>query len=124
MITALVGLLLFQKHIATTRHIDLATNNSLEVLLGYAIKLRLHLRQFGSLFSGRLLEAFNLLLQSLNLRLQILDLILAGTILLLDIVPELLDGKHITVVGDGYTTHTVGNSLIHQTRNTRLTIKQ
>ena len=51
------------------------------------------------------------------------DLITLLTVLLLDIVIELLDTEHITVIGQSDAGHTVGHSLIDQTSYTRLTVK-
>ena len=39
------------------------------------------------------------------------------------IVVKLLDAKHIAVVGNGHASHSVGNSLIYQAFDTRLSIE-
>ena len=44
-------------------------------------------------------------------------------ILLIYIIKEFLDTKHITVIGYSNTFHTIGNSLIHQLGDRRLSVQ-
>jgi hypothetical protein len=39
------------------------------------------------------------------------------------VVVKLLDAEHIAMIGNGHTTHTVGNSLVYKPLNARLTIE-
>ena len=55
--------------------------------------------------------------------LQILYLTVSTAILLIYIVEEFLDTEHITMVCYGYTFHSISHSLVYQTWNRRLAIK-
>ena len=71
-ITTLVNLTLTQSH-TTTCHIDLTANDSLKILLGQSVILRLELRQLSLLLRGSLATIDNSL-QLLNLGLSLLDI--------------------------------------------------
>ena len=39
------------------------------------------------------------------------------------IVVKLLDAEHVTMVSDGHTPHTIGNSLVYQSLDARLAVQ-
>ena len=51
------------------------------------------------------------------------SLLLASFIDATNIVVELLDAEHVTMVSDGHTLHTIGNSLVNQSLDARLAIQ-
>ena len=118
-ISALVRFTLTMSHRATG-HVHLTTDDGLEdACLGLS-----HLR--AALGNGglRVISGFLPALQGSNPFLQVFDFPLGATVLLVDVVGELLDAKHISMVGHGNATHAILHGLIDQSGHAGLAIKQ
>ncbi len=100
-VAALVLLALLHRQTATG-HIDLATYYRLEILLGQSVVLGL---------------------QSGYLGLDGLHLVATRAVFLLHIVPKLLYTEHVAVVGNRNAFHSVGDCLVDEPLNTRLTVQ-
>lgn len=118
-ITALVGLTLFLVH-RTARYIHLAADNRLEQLILRFRYFSLASRYFSFLILTRNFAT----LYACNPFLQIFYFPFRTTVLFINIVGELFDAKHIAMVGNGNTFHTIFHRLVYQTAYTGLTIKE
>ena len=102
-----------------TGYIHFTTENWFEQLLFRSLQLFLascNLR-FG------VFRLFLTTFQSGNFLLQILNLPIRTPVLLVDIVEELLDAEHISVVGHCDSSHAVGHSFVYQPGNRSLSVK-
>ena len=117
--SALVRLSLLLVH-RTPGHIHLTSHNRLEqsaFRLGDSSPAS---RQFGLLvFAGNLTA-----LDASHPFLQILHLPFRAAVLLVDVIGEFLNGKHISMVGHSNTLHTVFHGLVDQTGDAGLPIEQ
>ena len=82
--------------------------------------------QFRFTFSNPFLSigTIFLFLQQCQLFFQVFDFTINGTILLVHVITELLNGKHASMIGHRYPLHTVGNRLVNQRTDTGLTIEK
>ena len=100
-------------------YIHFTTENRLEQFLFRSLQLFLA-------SSNLRFGAFRLFLTTFeggNFLLQILNLPIRTPVLLVDIVEELLDSEHVSVVGHCDSPHTVGHGLVYQPGNGSLSIK-
>ena len=105
-------------------YVYLAANDSLEVGLGLCVKLYACLCECSACVTINLGLRGCAILETLYASLNLLYLSLACAVLLLDVVEELLNTKHITVVSKRNTRHTICNGLVDKLWNACLTIEQ
>ena len=118
-ITALVGLTLFLVHRAAC-HIHLTTDNGLEQFIfgfRYFCSASRYLRFL-------ILTFYLTALYAGNPFFQVFYLPSRTAVLLIDIVGEFLDTEHITMIGNGYTFHTILHRLVYQPAYAGLTVKK
>ena len=104
-----------------TGAIDFAAEDGLEERLGFG-RLKL-LPQFAQL-RFVLCTTLLLLLKGLDLLLEVLALAKQGAVLLIDIVEELLDAEHSSVVCEGDAWHAVGHSFVDKAFDRGLAVKE
>ncbi len=121
-VAALVLLALFHRQTATG-HIDLASYYRLEILLGQSVVLGFQSRHLRSLLGGGRARGIHRGLQSGYLGLGGLYLVATRAVFLLHIVPKLLYTEHVAVVGNRNALHSVGDCLVDEPLNTRLTVQ-
>ena len=104
-----------------TGAIDFAAEDGLEERLGFGrLELLPQFAQLGFVLCTTLL----LLLKSLDLLLEVLALAKQGAVLLIDVVKELLDAEHSTVVREGNAWHAVGHSFVDKAFDRGLAVKE
>ena len=117
--TALVGLTFFLIHGAAC-YIHLTTDYRLEQLIFRFRKLRTTISKFRVFVFASYLTTFNTGYPLF----EIFNLSLWPTILLVNVICELFNAEHITVVSHGYPFHSILHSLVHQRAYAGLTIEE
>ena len=116
---ALVGFALFLVHAAAC-HIHFATDDWLEKLgfrlcyFGFAFRNLGFLALFGVAFVFQCGQCF----------LQVFDFTFRTAVLFIDVVGKFLDAKHVAMVGDGNTLHSVFHGFVHQLADAGLSVEQ
>ena len=117
--SALVGLSLFLVHSAV-RHIHLATNDGFEQFVFGFRQLDTAVRQFSFLIFASNPTTF----YACNPFFKLFDFPFRTAVLLVDVIGKFFNAEHITVVGHGYSLHSVLHCLVNQSTNACLTIKK